>query len=71
MGGTSPHKISLLVDVFLEMTNAEVMEADVTCYWSEPLKPSCYKGMRAPLPVLYLILTTWLNAFPLGRPGMS
>ena len=31
-------QISLLVDAFLEVTNAEVMEADVACCWSEPPK---------------------------------
>ena len=29
-------EISILVDAFLEVTNMEVVEADVTCCWSEP-----------------------------------
>ena len=37
-GRCFPPQISLLVDAFLEVTNAEVMEADVMCCWSEPLK---------------------------------
>ena len=31
-------RISILIDAFLEVTNAEVMEADVMHCWSEPLK---------------------------------
>ena len=36
-----------------------------------PQKLSHYRETRASLPMLYLILTTWLNACPLGRPGTS
>ena len=32
-------QISLLIDAFLEVTNADVMEADVVCCWSELPKP--------------------------------